>query len=234
MSHQLILPILCFAFIAQSAEAQMPRPQRPPRPGRTNNSSEETKRMRPELRPFEGAKYKNTIRVYPLTNFDHYIGGGISYERLLDQEGRIGFILPISFGVGTSTSPFVAQPYFLNGEPNEASALFINPGLKFYPKGQKRVSYALGVSLFALSGSTYASARTNPPSSFYEKTALLKTGLLVNNYLQFNISNHVNCGMEIGLGPSYLNRITYDNPSLTIDQGIKFFGQAAFHIGYKF
>lgn len=234
MRQKLFILSLIGIFFADSLIAQMPRPPRPQRPQRHQQTDSTEVRERRKLPPYEGGKFRNTIRIYPLTNFDAYLGGGISFERQLDANGNISFILPFYFGVGTSSSPFVPEPYFLQNGENNTSALFINPGIKLYPGGQGRVTYAIGVSAFMATGTVYVHTLTNPTYGFYEKQSIVKAGLLVNNYLQFNVSNHVNFGMELGVGPSYLNRVTYEIPSATVNYGIKFFGQAAFHIGYKF
>src|SRR5690606_29386857 len=91
--------------------------------------------------------YPNSLRFYALNAFvEGGVGVGFGYERLVSKDGKVGVNIPFHFG-------FRQEPNY-NGNGNTSdisnSAFMFNPGLKFYPAGQRRVNYSIGLSLFGM------------------------------------------------------------------------------------
>lgn len=178
-----------------------------------------------ESKPVYG---NNILRLMPLTVFNDGVGLGLSYERILDPAGKVGVNIPVSLGIRNGYDNMSG----MNTEMN--TTVLINPGIKFYPSGQRKVTYAIGASLFAAMGTDDGYRYDNQGIYRYMNGSFLKTGILVNNYLQFNLSPKVNIGMELGIGPIYLNQYKDNTTNSTRNEGIEPMGQFSFHIGYRF
>lgn len=177
--------------------------------------------------PPKPAYGQNILRFTPVTIFNENVGGGISYERILDKDGKIGLNIPVYFGVSSYDNYYNGSNY--NNINNYS--VFINPGIKFYPAGQRKVTYAIGASLFTMMGDDdYYNSNGGP--TYRVNASYMKAGIMVNNYLNFNISPKFNIGLEVGIGPSYLNQYTENNYRTT--EGIEVAGQFGFHLGYRF
>ncbi|WP_129020148.1 hypothetical protein [Edaphocola flava] len=166
----------------------------------------------------------NIIRIMPLTAFNGGVGLGASYERILDKDGKIGLNIPFSLGFRN------------NGDyNNDMNATFmVNPGIKFYPGGQRKVTYALGASLFASFGTNNGYRYDINQSYQYVNANTLQAGIMVNNYLQFNLSPKVNIGLELGVGPAYIDQERDVTNHITYNNGLNVMGQFSFHIGFRF
>ncbi|WP_129020147.1 hypothetical protein [Edaphocola flava] len=165
----------------------------------------------------------NVVRFTPVTVFDNSVGIGFAYERILDKEGKISVNIPIYLGINTN-SGYYSGPGYNN---NTNYSMLLNPGVKFYPAGQRRVTYALGASLFTMMGE----------DDYYyggpaDKADYLKAGIMINNYVHFNITPKFNLGLELGVGPSYINQ--YKTVNYTNNEGIGFSAQFGFHMGFRF
>lgn len=82
-------------------------------------------------------------------------GIGLCYERLLDDEGHFGFVVPFlySFAQNKNYNNYnYMSSYTYTGANNYTSYTFA-PGIKFYPdRGGRTARYALGASFFVTSG----------------------------------------------------------------------------------
>ena len=166
----------------------------------------------------------NIIRFTPVTVFDNSVGVGISYERILDKDGKIGIHIPVYAGLNTNNSYYNGW----GGYDTYANySLFLNPGVKFYPAGQRKVTYALGASLFTMLGDN-----DYYDGNIYEKESYLKAGIMINNSVHFNITPKFNLGLELGVGPSYINQ--YHRANVTYNDGIGVSAQFGFHMGFRF
>jgi hypothetical protein len=166
----------------------------------------------------------NIIRIMPLTAFNGGVGLGASYERILDKDGKIGLNIPLSLGFRN------------NGDYNNDmnTTFMVNPGIKFYPGGQRKVTYALGASLFASFGTNNGYRYDINQSYQYVNANTLQAGIMVNNYLQFNLSPKVNIGLELGVGPAYIDQERDVTNHITYNNGLNVMGQFSFHIGFRF
>lgn len=164
------------------------------------------------------------IRIMPLTAFNGGVGLGLSYERILDKDGKIGLNIPFSLGFNN------------NGDYSDDlnTTFMVNPGIKFYPMGHRKVTYALGASVFASFGSNNGYRYNQNQNYQYVNANTLQAGIMVNNYLQFNLSPKVNIGLELGVGPAYIDQETDVTNNVTTNNGLNVMGQFSFHIGFRF
>lgn len=175
-------------------------------------------------------KYNNNIiRFAPLKVYDMGVGLGLSYERHLDPEQKISFILPIDVSFINTYYSNANNPYFHN---KVNSYVYFSPGIKFYPSAQRKVNYAIGANLIIGSGKgLYHSGYYDEFQNWIYKEQELKhyrMGMMVNNYLNFNITNKFNIGIELGLGAIYINQ--YENKP---NEGITGTGNVAFTMGFR-
>lgn len=171
----------------------------------------------------------NTIRFAPLKVYDMGVGLGFSYERHLDPEQKISLTLPIDISFINTYYSNMNNPYRHN---KVNSYVYFSPGIKFYPSGQRKVNYAIGANLIIGSGTgLYNSGHFDQFQNWIYKEEELKhfrMGMMVNNYLNFNITNKFNIGIELGLGAIYINQYK-DKPN----EGITGTGNVAFTMGFR-
>ncbi len=165
---------------------------------------------------------KNIVRFNPISVFAYGgVGFGMGYERILDDDGKFGMKIPFHLGMMS------------NGGNNITNyALMINPGIKFYPNGQRKATYGLGVSLFGITGTNdrytgqWGGVQMHTPGSRFH------LGMMIDNSVQFNLTPKLNIGMELGLGPSYINNYTANGR--TSNDPLQFMAAFNFHVGYRF
>lgn len=171
----------------------------------------------------------NILRVSPLNVYDAGIGVGLSYERLLDREQKVGLILPIDFIFNPNNNS--------NMNSNSNTYVYFSPGLKFYPAGQKRVTYALGANLLLGMGTrTESIAQVSQNGSIFyitQESKNTRLGVVVNNYLNFNVGKNFVIGLNAGLGVLYLNKYE-NNINNNYNEGMQPTGQFAFTFGFRF
>ena len=162
----------------------------------------------------------NIISISPLQISDQGLGIGVSYERYLDKKkGLVSFYMPVAVAFEGSGGADYNAYYFM-------------PGIKIYPTGNKGVvKYAIGPNL------TFLSDRLNTSEYIYNQTTgqgytqygtkdRFAMGMIINNSLNINPSDHLHMALEFGLGFSYFS--TYDG-----DDTLPF-TQLGFQIGYRF
>jgi hypothetical protein len=178
----------------------------------------------------------NILRLSPITAMDIGVGFGLSYERILDRNQMIGLVLPVHLMLENDGDDFFNGNY--NSNDDTHAYVYFTPGLKIYPFGQRRVTYAVGPSLmlgygggreWRYDGSTYGQR---------VDVTKLRLGMLVNNYVNFQIGTSFNLGLELGLGVRYLDRETVDYPypysSVTVNNGLEATGQFSMTLGFRF
>lgn len=170
---------------------------------------------------------KNNLKFYPLATFAYGgVGIGLGYERLLDNEGKFGLNLPVYMGLANSD--------YMGGVDMNTNATFMfNPGVKFYPGGQRRVTYGIGASLFGSWGRESGYEYYANGSRRLINEDAIRAGMLVNNSVQFNIGPKFNLGLDLGLGPGYINQINQSN-GFNYSEGIRFMANFGFHLGFRF
>lgn len=189
----------------------------PPRPGQPIN-------------PKANNEYGNNIIGFsPLQITEYGLGVGLSYERVLDKAAVVSFYLPAAV---TFTS-FAPNDVFIGpGQPDvtEKPMFYIMPGLKFYPTGSKGViRYAVGPSLVYAQGSEYNIIVDNLGNWIgADWQTLQRFGIIVNNSMNINPSEHLHLGLEMGIGVTYLNK---QGDATLNPTGLFQFG---FKVGYRF
>lgn len=175
-----------------------------------------------EKRRVEAKNYGNNIvRFIPLRlNEIKSLGVGIEYERILGAKKLIGITLPITYTRYRSPNYY---DYLYFGV-NKLNGFYFTPGLKFYPFGQRKVNYAVGPNILF--------SRGNGNHEYYGNFINYKLGVLVNNYLNIQFSEHLNFGAEIGIGYEYINKFQFD--TFKRDIGLNILGNIAISFGYRF
>jgi hypothetical protein len=175
---------------------------------------------------------KNVIMISPFKALDSGPGLGVSYERIVGENGYVGIIVPLSL--------MFKERYYYNqstGSGNKYySNFYISPGVKLYPFGQRKVTYAVGPNLmlgFTKNINTQYIYDTSggQPNIILTPVNHFRLGLIVNNYLNFQITSKVNLGINGGLGIRYLDR---SKPNIGYNDGMQITGEFAFNFGFRF
>lgn len=175
---------------------------------------------------------KNKIDISPFKALDSGPGFGISYERILDKRGHFGLLLPF-----TMTIP---EDYYLPiiGEDSDEQMYYFSPSLKVYPFGQKRVTYAVGPTFLTGIGNRWEYSydydpKTGVTTSNEEERKRLRMGLIINNYVNFQITQHFQIGLNAGVGPRYVDREKYRS-TIYRDRHMGISGEFNFSLGFRF
>lgn len=218
----------------------------PPRPHRRNSDDYEAKKR--ELREMQqqldqekrDANRKlamdygtNFLRLSPIKVLDiGAIGFGIEYEKLFGENKMFGVNLPLTLMLdqeifddpvyGYSNDNVEYHPYF-----------YFTPGLKIYPMGQRKVTYAVGPTLMIGYGKsnewTWVSTQTGGYSQSGDRNNW-RLGLMVMNYVNFQFVKNFSMGIDAGIGIRYMNH--YNNPNYNDE--IQPTGQFSLTFGYRF
>lgn len=182
-----------------------------------------------QLKAQEKTSFYSNLKLIPVATFDLYhsvydYSVGIAYERAFTKDNRFSWVLPVFFGAKKQENDgFV-------GKEDHKNMLKVNPGIKFYPFGQKTFTYGIGLSLFYLRG-----RREISMPSYSEISRMTQLGLMLHNSLSCNISKRLSLNLEIGYGPSIWNQfkdIKDQNNHYT--PNILTMRHAHFSVGYRF
>ncbi|MNL26263.1 hypothetical protein D3C87_1477800 [compost metagenome] len=115
---------------------------------------------------------------------------------------------------------------------------YFSPSLKVYPFGQKRVTYAVGPTLYAGVGKRwYNYTDYNPTTQVHtshdEERERFRMGMIVNNYVNFQITKHFQIGLNAGLGPRYIDREKFRSETYR-NRGMEITGEFNFNLGFRF
>lgn len=176
---------------------------------------------------------RNKVDFSAFKALDSGPGFGISYERILDKNGYFGLLLPFTLTISDSY-------YFPIGSEtsNNEEMYYFSPGLKVYPFGQKRVTYAVGPTLYAGAGKRWHNYTDyNPTTQVYtsreEERERFRMGMIVNNYVNFQITKHFQIGLNAGLGPRYIDREKFQSTTYKT-RGMEITGEFNFNLGFRF
>jgi hypothetical protein len=181
----------------------------------------------------------NILRLAPITAMDIGYGFGLSYERLFGKDKNIGIILPFSLLLEKRTN----SGFSTSGSNN--TYFYFTPGLKVYPFGQRRITYAVGPSLmfgYGENADNYGYFFPNGTTSQEDiKLKKFRLGFMVNNYISFQITKALNIGFEGGIGMRYLDREYFHSTSsfwgsdqVQFRNGFNITGQFSMTLGIKF
>jgi hypothetical protein len=173
---------------------------------------------------------ENLLSLAPFQFTENGLGLGLSYEYSLDERGIIAFYLPVilTFDLNNGTYYDPNSGVYKNS-PSDMM-FYAMPGIKIYPTGsQGFVKYAVGPSLVIADGQ-----KTNTVYDYYtgisseQKQTHVMLGMIINNSVNFNPSERIYLGLELGLGFTYLNRVG------GLNQDTNGLVQGSFKIGYRF
>ncbi|KAA6438657.1 hypothetical protein FEM33_18525 [Dyadobacter flavalbus] len=175
----------------------------------------------------------NLINFSPFKALDSGAGLGISYERIIDKQGYFGIIVPFTLVLPESYSSS-----FTYDNRSGTEVFYFSPGLKIYPAGQRRVTYAVGPNLFTGFGhrwvyGNYYDPRTGSYTNTEGKAKIFRFGLMVNNYINFQITPRFQLGLNAGLGSRYIENEKYLNVNNRM-RGIELTGEFMFNLGLRF
>ncbi|TLV01219.1 porin family protein [Dyadobacter luticola] len=176
---------------------------------------------------------RSQLNFSPFKALDSGPGFGISYEIQVDKNQYIGIILPL-----TMTFPD-RYNYLFDSNGNRSEMYYVSPGLKIYPFSQHRVTYAVGPQLFLGYGKGYSNNSIYDPTTggYIPRTGTTKNfrlGILVNNYVNFQITPKFQLGLNGGLGSRYVDREKNEFDSITNRGGINITGEFNFSLGFRF
>lgn len=200
------------------------------------NGTEEVFNSRRRVRAgVENEDYGNNVIAFaPLQVNNGGVGLGLSYERLLDKKGVIAFYLPV-------TVSFRGEELYMgNGtQYEEIYSYFFMPGVKIYPTGGKGiVRYGVGPSLvFAFDKDyqndlIYHNGTVVGQDIGYRDRFIF--GIMINNSINVNPTEHLYLGLEMGLGFSYYERIDGVSSTSTVGPDGEPLVQFGFKAGYRF
>lgn len=175
----------------------------------------------------------NLINFSPFKALDSGAGLGISYERIIDKQGYFGIILPL-----TLTLPDNYTSSFSYDSRSGNEVFYFSPGLKIYPAGQRRVTYAVGPNLFTGFGhrwvyNNFYDPKTGSYTNTEGRAKIFRFGLMVNNYINFQITPKFQLGLNAGLGSRYIENEKYLNINNRM-RGIELTGEFMFNLGLRF
>ncbi len=176
---------------------------------------------------------RNKVDFSAFKALDSGPGFGISYERILDKNGYFGLLLPFTLTIPDSY-------YFPTGSETSDNdqMYYFSPSLKIYPFGQKRVTYAVGPTLYAGVGKRwYNYTEFIPTTQVYithdEDRDRFRMGMIVNNYVNFQITKHFQIGLNAGAGPRYIDREKFGS-KVYRTRGMEITGEFNFNLGFRF
>jgi len=183
-----------------------------------------------KMKPVRQSYGANILRFSPISALDIGVGFGLSYERLLGAEKMVGVILPVHLILEDNWNSN-------NNNTNYNSYFYFTPGLKVYPFGQRRITYAVGPSLMLGYGGGKNWISNDPwgGQELFSKT-VFRLGILVNNYINFQLTQNFNLGLEAGLGMKYIDNTKYKSnmSSWTEKDGFDITGEFQLTLGYRF
>lgn len=175
---------------------------------------------------------RNMINFSPFKVIDSGPGVGVNYERLIGSRQIFGITMPLSV-----TFPDTYIFSGSSGSPNN-SMFYFSPGLKIYPFGQKKVTYAVGPNLFTSFGKVrrYISTYVPETQTYVGEDVTsnnFRFGVLVNNYVNFQITPQFQIGLNAGLGSRYIDRETRNVVDYHFNR-VKVTGEFNFNLGFRF
>lgn len=183
----------------------------------------------------------NILRLSPIAALDIGFGFGLGYERFFGADKKFSIVLPFDFVLENTTG---GDNVSSNSTKAYNTYFYFMPGVKFYPTGHKKLTYAFGPSLMFGFGNNkttewtndlFASASATPTSVKYRRK---RFGVLMNNYVTYNIGKSFDIGLEGGLGFCYFDKETYNGNEFYANsserKSFDLAGQFSLSVGYRF
>lgn len=151
----------------------------------------------------------NAIRFSPVGVNEIGTTVGISYEKYLAKNSRLSLIFPLDVVFRQH------ERYWGRDNVSSPAYFYFTPGFKFYPaSGERPVKYAIGSNLVLGSGDRYYFNNTtyDPDGRWqdnYERANNTRIGVMVTNYVNFDISRKFTMGINLGFGLLYVDKSTF-------------------------
>jgi len=150
----------------------------------------------------------NALRFSPVGVNEIGTTVGISYEKYLAQNSRVSLVFPLDIVFRQH------ERYWGQGNISSPAYFYFTPGFKFYPASTIRpVKYAIGSNLVLGSGDRYYySGEYDPNGTWYQshvKANNTRIGVMVTNYVNFDISRKFTMGINLGFGLLYVDKSDY-------------------------
>lgn len=186
----------------------------------------------------------NMVSLHPLAAMDIGIGVGAGYERIFGAKHNFGLVLPVFIVFDNKTAAESTNVTNNNESGNKFDNYFyFAPGFKFYPSGHNKITYAVGPSfIFGFANSKFDVVSLDnygQETIATVKYARKRFGVLINNYVSYDIAKSLYIGLDGGIGLSYFDKASYSGAESyaglgSIRKGVDVAGQFSFSIGYKF
>lgn len=170
----------------------------------------------------------NLLSFAPISVIDRGMGIGLTYERMLDQEQKVSFVLPLDL---------VFVDPNISSDDSKVFYTYLSPGVIFYPAGLRKINYGIGTNLMLGYGSGSEWVFDNQwNNQMLTEFTNFRMGMMVNNYLLMNIKHNLSLSLNFGMGLRYINSYNYtvqgfgNNNSNVVDV----IGQFKFQFGYRF
>lgn len=144
----------------------------------------------------------NAIRFSPVGVNEVGTTVGVSYEKYLTRNPKLSLIFPLDI-------VFRQHEHLWSSEVRSNPAYFyFTPGFKFYPGSMERpVKYAIGSNLVMGSGKRYYyNSNSGGSNGRYELSNNTRIGVMVTNYVNFDISKKFTMGINLGFGLLYVDK----------------------------
>ena len=147
---------------------------------------------------------RNLLTVSPVQVSEMTLTGvGIQYEHFIGSSNKFSLYLPLAYSFGKS------DPC---NDLVRTHMLYAYPGFKFYPAGsQHKVTYAVGPSIAVGKGNTNCACVNGGEEvgleivTAKEYKPITEIGMLINNSINIQASQHIYLGGEVGVGSSFVN-----------------------------
>jgi hypothetical protein len=220
-------------FVTLQTFAQEKRDYRKERAELARQEKEEKKKERTHQAMDYGT---NILSITPFSLLDIGVGFGASYEKILGEDKNIGIVLPVNLIFEFNDNYY--NGYYTNNGSYNNTYFYFTPGIKIYPFGQRRVTYAIGPNLMLGAGGG-KEMRYNEQIGYDEEynVSKIRVGMLLNNYLTVQFSRSFNLALQAGLGVRYIDRETASSPyssQQVSNNGMSVTGQFSISLGYRF
>lgn len=147
----------------------------------------------------------NAIRFSPVGVNEIGTTVGINYEKYLSKNSRLSLIFPLDVVFRQH------ERLWTSDDRSSPAYFYFTPGFKFYPASRERpVKYAIGSNLVLGSGDRYYyNSDFNTGGSWrehYERANNTRVGVMVTNYVNFDISRKFTMGINLGFGLLYVDK----------------------------
>ena len=144
----------------------------------------------------------NALRFSPVGVNEVGTTVGVTYEKYLAKNPKLSLVFPLNI-------VFRQHEHLWSPEVQSNPAYFyFTPGFKFYPSSVERpVKYAIGSNLALGSGKRYYyNSNSTGSNGRYELSTNTRIGVMVTNYVNFDISKKFTMGINLGFGLLYVDK----------------------------